>query len=508
MADDVKEYGYELQKLFLDFLVSNRDLAARCQNVLDPDHFDRRLRSAAEFIKTYVNEHGNIPDVTQVKATTNTELSHLETQAVEHSSWFLAEFEGFARHKALEKAILQSADMLDKSQYGAVEKLIKDAVQVGLPKTFGTDYFADPSARLNALKNNNGQLTTGWKALDDKLYGGFNRGELNIFAGASGAGKSLFLQNLALNWSMAGLNTVYFSLELSEGLCAMRMDAMLTDTPTREVFKRLEDVDLKVRMNGKKAGVLQIVQLTNGITANDILSWVREFQTQRKIKVDAILVDYLDLMMPASQKISVSDMFVKDKLVAEELRNLVVSEQLLLATASQLNRSAVESVEFDHSMIAGGLSKIQTADNVFGIFSTPTMRERCMVQLQFMKTRSSGAVGQKIDLSFNPDTLRISDMDGDQGSGTTKPGDVYDKLKRNTMGTPINTSAPTSTKWEKPQAREGFELGKPAGPLDVLSAPWADQGDNSVAVAKKPLTAPVASNSNRDALRAIVSREI
>jgi archaellum biogenesis ATPase FlaH len=490
MADDVKEYGYELQKLFLDFLVSNRDLAARCQNVLDPDHFDRRLRSAAEFIKAYVNEHGNIPDITQVKATTNTELSHLETQAVEHSSWFLAEFEGFARHKALEKAILQSADMLDKSQYGAVEKLIKDAVQVGLPKTFGTDYFADPSGRLNALKNNNGQLTT------------------NIFAGASGAGKSLFLQNLALNWSMAGLNTVYFSLELSEGLCAMRMDAMLTDTPTREVFKRLEDVDLKVRMNGKKAGVLQIVQLTNGITANDILSWVREFQTQRKIKVDAILVDYLDLMMPASQKISVSDMFVKDKLVAEELRNLVVSEQLLLATASQLNRSAVESVEFDHSMIAGGLSKIQTADNVFGIFSTPTMRERCMVQLQFMKTRSSGAVGQKIDLSFNPDTLRISDQDGDQSSGTTKPGDVYDKLKRNTMGTPINTSAPTSTKWEKPQAREGFELGKPAGPLDVLAAPWADQGDNGVAAAKKPLTAPVASNSNRDALRAIVSREI
>jgi hypothetical protein len=288
----------------------------------------------------------------------------------------------------------------------------------------------------------------------------------------------------------------------------MRMDAMLTDTPTREVFKRLEDVDLKVRMNGKKAGVLQIVQLTNGITANDILSWVREFQTQRKIKVDAILVDYLDLMMPASQKISVSDMFVKDKLVAEELRNLVVSEQLLLATASQLNRSAVESVEFDHSMIAGGLSKIQTADNVFGIFSTPTMRERCMVQLQFMKTRSSGAVGQKIDLSFNPDTLRISDMDGDQSSLTTKPGDVYDKLKRNTMGTPINTGAPTSTKWEKPQAKEGFDLMKPSGPLDVTSAPWADSGDNSVAVAKKPSTAPVASNANRDALRAIVSREI
>ena len=489
---EVKEYGYDLQKLFLEFLVSNRDLAARCMNVLDAEYFDRRLRNAAEFIKNYVNEHANIPDIAQITATCGVELKAIGDVGTEHSKWFLEEFEGFARHKALERAILTSADLLDKSQYGSVEKLIKEAVQVGLPKTFGTDYFADPKGRLEALKDNNGQLSTGWKTLDDKLYGGFNRGELNIFAGASGAGKSLFLQNLALNWANTGLNVVYFSLELSEGLCAMRMDAMLTDTPTREVFKRLEDVDLKVRINAKKAGVLQIVQLTNGITANDLLAWVREFQTQRKIKVDAILVDYLDLMMPASQKISVSDMFVKDKLVAEELRNMVVTEQLLLATASQLNRSAVESVEFDHSMIAGGLSKIQTADNVFGIYSTPTMRERCMVQLQFMKTRSSSAVGQKIDLSFNPDTLRISDAADDTTSTTMKAGEVYDKLKRTNSGTSVDTNRSGPAPWEKPVAKEGFDLSKP----------------NSGIPKEKPLATPVGTSVNRDALRAIVSRDI
>jgi len=478
MADEIKEYGYELQKLFLDFLVSNRDLAARCQNVLDPEHFDRRLRSAAEFIKTYVNEHGNIPDVVQIKATTNTELQNLEERAQEHSSWFLEEFEGFARHKALEKAILQSADMLDKSQYGAVEKLIKDAVQVGLPKTFGLDYFADPSGRLKAIRDNNGQISTGWKDLDDKLYGGFNRGELNIFAGASGAGKSLFLQNLALNWAQRGMNTVYFSLELSELLCSQRMDAMVTDMSTRDLYKRLEEVDLKVKMIGKKSGLLQIIQLQNGITANDILAWVREFQTQRKIKVDAILVDYLDLMMPAGQKISVSDMFVKDKLVAEELRNLVVSENLLLATASQLNRSAVESVEFDHSMIAGGLSKIQTADNVFGIYSTPSMKERGIVQIQFMKTRSSSGVGQKIDLSFNPDTMRICNQVDAEGSTTSKASDVYDKIKaRSNLG----TSVPTTT--ESIDKNTGEILTKSNAVIGI-------------------------SNARRDALRGIISREV
>ena len=153
---EVKEYGFELQKLFLEFLVSNRDLAARCMNVLDAEYFDRRLRSAAEFIKSYVNEHANIPDIAQITATCGVELKAIGDVGIEHSKWFLDEFEGFARHKALERAILASADLLDKSQYGSVEKLIKEAVQVGLPKTFGTDYFADPRQRLEKLKDNNG----------------------------------------------------------------------------------------------------------------------------------------------------------------------------------------------------------------------------------------------------------------------------------------------------------------------------------------------------------------
>ena len=49
-------------------------------------------------------------------------------------------------------------------------------------------------------------MPTGWKNFDKKLFGGFNRGELNIFAGGSGAGKSLFLQNLACNYVEQGMN--------------------------------------------------------------------------------------------------------------------------------------------------------------------------------------------------------------------------------------------------------------------------------------------------------------
>jgi KaiC/GvpD/RAD55 family RecA-like ATPase len=79
------------------------------------------------------------------------------------------------------------------------------------------------------------------------LFGGFNRGELNIFAGGSGAGKSLFLANLGVNYALAGLNVIYLTLELSEELVSMRIDSMVTGISTREVFKQIDEVEMKVK---------------------------------------------------------------------------------------------------------------------------------------------------------------------------------------------------------------------------------------------------------------------
>ncbi len=57
------------------------------------------------------------------------------------------------------------------------------------------------------------------------MYGGMSRGELNIFAGGSGSGKSLVMMNIALNWLSQGLSGVYITLELSEELTSLRKEA-------------------------------------------------------------------------------------------------------------------------------------------------------------------------------------------------------------------------------------------------------------------------------------------
>ena len=442
------EYTFDVQKLYLEMMLADAESYARAQNIFDPNSFDRKLQPTAKFIKEYSEEYKVLPEVEQVNAKFETKLKTAKDLDPSHFAWLLDEFETFSRHKALERAILQSADLLEKGDYAPVEDKIKEAVNIGLTRDMGTDYFEDPKGRLEKLKNSNGQVSTGWPNLDKKLFGGFNRGELNIFAGGSGAGKSLFLQNLAVNWATAGLNTVYISFELSESLVSMRLDAMITNIPTRKIFPELENVEMKVKMMAKKSGNLQIKYLPSGSTVLDIKSYIKELEIKNKKKIDAVLIDYLDLMMPKSKRISPADLFIKDKYVSEELRNLATESNVVLTTASQLNRASVEEIEFDHSHIAGGLSKVQTADNVFGIFTSRAMKERGRYQIQFMKTRSSSGVGMKIDLEFDIDTLRIRDLAEDQEYNQFKKqtSTIYDSLKQKSKVSADRPKEPDPTK--------------------------------------------------------------
>ena len=431
-----KEYSLDLQKLFIEMMIQDPQSYVRVQNIYNPENFDRSLREAARFVKQHSIDHATLPTVDQIQAVTGVELKHVPDLTESHYDWFMGEFESFTKRQELERAILQAADMLEKGDFNPVEKLIKDAVQISLTKDMGTDYWADPKQRLEKYFNNGGQVSTGWPQLDKLLYGGFSRGELNIFAGGSGSGKSLVMMNIALSWLQQGLSGVYISLELSEELCSLRTDAMLTGMSTKDIRKDLDTTTMKVRLVSKKAGNYQVKGMAAQSNVNDIRAYLKEYQIQTGRKIDFVMVDYLDLVMPVSAKVSPNDLFVKDKYVSEELRNLARELNVLFVTASQLNRSAVEEIEFDHSHIAGGLSKINTADNVFGIFTSRAMKERGRYQIQCMKSRSSTGVGQKIDLDYNIETMRITDSGEDTSDGfvgaSRNVKNVLDNIKPST----------------------------------------------------------------------------
>jgi hypothetical protein len=91
------------------------------------------------------------------------------------------------------------------------------------------------------------------------------------------------------------------------------------------------------------------------------------------------------------------------------------------------------------------------------------MRERGRYQIQLMKTRSSSGVGQKVDLGFDIDTLRIVDIDEDEQESTNgeRSGNssIIDSIKRKTA-----TTGESNTPTDDPT--DGASVGKIRGKVE------------------------------------------
>jgi KaiC/GvpD/RAD55 family RecA-like ATPase len=608
-----EEFNPDIQKLFIQYLMSDPIAFSLCRNIISDEFFDARLSSTVKFLMEYAEAHRSVPSFQLVKAKTGISLEEVETDDNQRG-YFLKEIETFCQYKALQNAIMQSAQLLEEGQGGEIQRLVQQAMEISLQTDLGTDYFADPKSRLKDMLENSSFISTGWHVLDDKLGGGFAPGTLNIFCGGPGcvvagtkvrvislfgktilkkekcelmnysrdkldylltlysmeqihrycnfsndkldflwnesqpkevpieclkdandgvlylvdspdgyvpveqwrnkglkdvlrlktrsnitieasddhlfqlvngdwifardlrldstllgssgpetviskesvgkkivydiavghenhryytdnisshnSGKSLFLQNIALNWVLTGKNVIYLSLELDEKLISLRFDAMISNRGTKAVFKDIDETAFEIAAAGKRSGKLIVKRMREGTNTNDIRAFIKEYEIKTGTKPDCVVLDYLDLLHPNNRNIDVSNMFVKDKYTSEEFRGLLEEYQYLSATASQLNRSSVEANgEFTQAHIAGGISKINTADNAFGIYSNAMMKEAGRYEILVLKGRTSDAVGHTIEFGYNTKTMRITDPEETDVEKPTSRADLKKDMK-------------------------------------------------------------------------------
>lgn len=427
------EYNQETQKLLLQFMISNAELFQRSNAIIKPEYFHTSLRKIIRHIQSHSDEFHTLPTPAQIKAKTGVSLKLIDKMTDGDCEWYLRSIERFCKERAIEEWLIKGTDLIKDGQHDRIEKGLKEALTISLFSNIGTFYFEDPKTRLLSLKDSNGQQKTGFRDLDELLYGGFNRGEINIFAGGTGAGKSLFLQNIALNWALDGLMCVYLTLELSEEYVAMRLDSMVTGFGTKKIYSKIDEVDHLVRLKARGTkGELIIKYISSGATTNQIRALLTEIAIQTGKYPDALFVDYLDLVYPNDKRINPSDLFIKDKFVSEELRafandGLSADHKLFLVTASQLNRSAVDEIDYNHANIAGGISKIMTCDNLFAIYTSKLMKDRGRYQLQLLKTRNSAGTGEKVNLFYDNNSMRITDLDEEEEN--TFERNIFEELK-------------------------------------------------------------------------------
>ena len=150
--------------------------------------------------------------------------------------------------------------------------------------------------------------------------------------------------------------------------------------------------------------------------------------------------------MAPNEKVSADNVFQKDKMISEEIRNIGVVNDMFIITASQQNRGAIDADELHQGHIAGGISKVNTTDVYISIIMTEAMRAKGEMALQFLKTRNSDGVGKIVYLKWNGITLRITD-----GSEGGRDGD-----------------GSVSTILHKPANPNFKELSKPSSGNDIL----------------------------------------
>lgn len=251
------------------------------------------------------------------------------------------------------------------------------------------DDFDEIMADIDADK-----LPTGYKVIDDRLNGGLERGTLTFFAAPPGGGKSIGMQNLAINYAKAGQKVLYLSIELSKKLIYQRLAAIKTNTPTSELIANkntFKNLDLTVEV------------LKFGSTVDDINNYINQYINVRGYTPDVLIIDYLDLLN--DNTIDRSNKFDQHEQLSVKLRELAIDYNFVAITASQINRSGHGEDKFESKHIAGGISKINTADNLIGL-KIDKIKGEC--ELFFIKTRTSSG-DDSVVLSYNTRSMLLTD---------------------------------------------------------------------------------------------------
>ena len=398
------------QKLLIEYLLSSPDTFALCTSIINPDYFAAEFRNSVKFIQEYYEEFNTLPKTHQVMAETDVEFATFDIMHDE-VEYCAREVEAFCKQSAIEKAIINSAEILsdEKKDNGAIEQLIKDAVTISLNKDLGLDYFEDVRERLDRLEHEAARLPTGWDEVDGLLNGGHARKELLVFSANSGVGKSVALLNYGLNQAEKGLSVLYISLELSEDLISQRYDTMISSVDTAAWKQNKEKIIQAVEKKAETSSRITVKRMNSGTTPREIRSYLKEFELKKGYVPDILVIDYLDIM-GSNERVSADNVFEKDKRSAEQLRDIGNDYNMAIATASQQNRSAVDEVRINQSHVAGGISKINTADTWISIIATDSMKAQNECRFQFIKTRTSDGVGKQVTLKWLPN-IRIVDSD-------------------------------------------------------------------------------------------------
>ena len=404
------------------------------------NHFnDKNIRSIISIIKDYYIKRSEIPNLTEIKAyLSNPELKESFKKVVSSIEELLnikfnrdelfENTETFLKERGIFNTLLEAAQQMDKGSLdsSALLQKVEKAVGINLSPSIGMNLLEDVDHFIHELSKNESKISSGWKWLDEKIGGGFseNGRSLYIFIGETNVGKSIFLGNIAANVALQGKTSLIISLEMSEVMYGMRFASKLTKIPMYELRSDLNNLKsqlLDIKKQNNKAKILIKEFPPSTITPPQIGSYLGKLQ-QRGIKVDCLVLDYLNLM----ESTKGTSMYERIKYISEQLRALSYKFNIPIISASQVNRSGINKQNPSLDTISEGMSLAHTADCIFNIWQKDDDKDMGLINMGIAKNRfgpNFGSTALKIDYT----TLTLEEED--TKSDTTEISDFNKSIK-------------------------------------------------------------------------------
>lgn len=326
-----------------------------------------------------------------------------EPPVLAEREYLISHLTDFIRHRAFLTVIQNSPDLILAQDYDALVSRIMDANVQGLDiLDVGYDYFDDLEDRLTRRISREAKrkVSTGVPSLDELLYGGLSNKQVGLIVGATGRGKSLFLQWLARAAILCGKKVVYYTFELSDEDIMARFDSMFSHVKVHELPHKTADVmnEIGVLKSTYGTGVFRVKEYPQGkITVPVLESHLQQLASQGFVP-DVICIDYLDLLKSVQNYSNKWDN-LEDITIA--LGALAKSLDTRIWTATQMNRAGLGSQNrnegVDESMIAGAVSKLYNVDVAVLMEQSPSDREDELMKLQVSKNRN-GPAGRTVQI--------------------------------------------------------------------------------------------------------------
>ena len=386
----------------------------RVEGLLKPTYFDEQtLGYLADFASSHFETYRTTPDpkilikrLKDAKATKLIKDDFVEelkpvitmvwSKAADLSNrdFYVDEVSKFARQRAMEEAITQSIDILDKGgDYDEIELKIREAQAVGASEgTTSLDLFDSLEDRIKTrtakLTGHVARgITTGHRELDDLLYHkGWGKKELYILMGGAKAGKSTGLAHFALNAVEAGHNVLYTTHENSAEVTLDRMDAAVADVDMKDLDVSASAIRSAYAALHGKGGILKVEEFPAGqATVADIQRLIGRYAAQG-IKFDMVVCDYADELKAARRY---QDERFALKEVYTALRALGQTENLAILTATQTNRAGNKATTATATDVGEDWSKMKIADAVFTINANDDEKRLNQMRLFLALSRNS-----------------------------------------------------------------------------------------------------------------------